>query len=99
MASESASALPEQASTASDALLEIRDLRVHFRASGLAARRGGVVRAVDGVTLSLRRGATLGLVGESGSGKTTLAKSLLRLEPVTSGEILFGGTDVAASEW
>ncbi len=96
MASESASALPEQAGTASDALLEIRDLRVHYRARGLAARRGGVVRAVDGVTLSLRRGATLGLVGESGSGKTTLAKSLLRLEPVTSGEILFGGTDVAA---
>ncbi|MGH3276165.1 MAG: ATP-binding cassette domain-containing protein, partial [Streptosporangiaceae bacterium] len=76
-------------------LLETRDLRVHYRAPRLG--RGGVVtRAVDGVTLTLRQGTTLGLVGESGSGKTTLAKSLVRLEPVTSGEILFGGVDIAA---
>jgi oligopeptide/dipeptide ABC transporter ATP-binding protein len=54
-----------------------------------------VVRAVDGVTLTLPRGATLGLVGESGSGKTTLAKSLVRLEPVTSGEVRFDGVDIA----
>ena len=77
-------------------LLEIRDLRVHYRAPGLLGRGGPPVRAVDGVSLTLRRGATLGLVGESGSGKTTLAKSLVRLEPVTSGEVIFGGEDIAA---
>ena len=77
-------------------LLEIRDLRVHYRAPGLLGRGGPPVRAVDGVSLTLRRGATLGLVGESGSGKTTLAKSLVRLEPVTSGQVIFGGEDIAA---
>jgi oligopeptide/dipeptide ABC transporter ATP-binding protein len=98
LASDSAAAQPEPAvdtEPASDPLLEIRDLRVHYRGRGLAGR-GSVIRAVDGVTLALRRGATLGLVGESGSGKTTLAKSLLRLEPVTSGQVLLRGTDITA---
>ena len=75
-------------------LLEISDLQVHYRAPRQAGLRAGVVRAVDGVTLSVARGVTLGLVGESGSGKTTLAKSLVKLEPVTSGEIRFGGTEI-----
>jgi oligopeptide/dipeptide ABC transporter ATP-binding protein len=98
LASDSAAAQPEPAAApepTSDPLLEIRDLRVHYRARGLTGR-GDVIRAVDGVTLALRRGATLGLVGESGSGKTTLAKSVLRLEPVTSGQVLLGGTDITA---
>jgi oligopeptide/dipeptide ABC transporter ATP-binding protein len=76
-------------------LLELRDLRVQYRAPRQRGLRAGVVRAVDGVTLSVARGSTLGLVGESGSGKTTLAKSLVRLEPVSGGEIRFGGTDIA----
>jgi oligopeptide/dipeptide ABC transporter ATP-binding protein len=75
-------------------LLEISDLQVHYRAPRQAGLRAGVVRAVDGVTLSVARGVTLGLVGESGSGKTTLAKSLVKLEPVTGGEIRFGGTEI-----
>jgi ABC-type glutathione transport system ATPase component len=102
LATDSAAARPDPAGPeasgpdAAAPLLEIRDLRVHYRAPALFGRGGPPVRAVDGVTLSLRRGATLGLVGESGSGKTTLAKSLIRLEPVTSGEIIFGGQDIAA---
>ena len=57
------------------ALLEVSDLRTHF----LTPR--GPVRAVDGVSLSLDRGVTLGVVGESGSGKTILARSIMNLLP------------------
>ena len=77
-------------------LLDVRDLRVYYRPAGRIGRRSLDVRAVDGVSLALQRGETLGLVGESGSGKSTLAKSLIRLEPVTSGEIRLDGTDILA---
>jgi oligopeptide/dipeptide ABC transporter ATP-binding protein len=77
-------------------LLDVRDLRVHYRSAAGIGRRGLGVRAVDGVTLALGPGETLGLVGESGSGKSTLAKSLIRLEPVTSGEIHLDGIDILA---
>jgi oligopeptide/dipeptide ABC transporter ATP-binding protein len=77
-------------------LLDVRDLRVHYRSPAGFGRRGPGVRAVDGVTLALGRGETLGLVGESGSGKSTLAKSLIRLEPVTSGQIHLDGIDILA---
>jgi oligopeptide transport system ATP-binding protein len=76
-------------------LLCVRDLRVHFPARrGLIGRPARVLRAVDGVSLKLARGQTLGLVGESGCGKSTLARAVLRLIPVTSGEVLFDGEDV-----
>jgi oligopeptide/dipeptide ABC transporter ATP-binding protein len=91
---DAAEAPAEAAVLAGPALLEVRDLRVHYRSAGQLGRRAGPVRAVDGVTLTLQRGATLGLVGESGSGKSTLARSLVRLEPVTSGEVQFGGVDI-----
>ncbi len=70
-------------------LLEARDLRVHFRLG-----RGRVVRAVEGVDLSVRRGETLGLVGESGCGKSTLGRALLRLEAATGGAVHAFGSDV-----
>jgi oligopeptide/dipeptide ABC transporter ATP-binding protein len=74
-------------------LLEVRDLTKHFISRvGLLDRAPRVVRAVDGVSFSVEQGETLGLVGESGCGKTTLVKSLLFLEPPTSGEIFFAGT-------
>lgn len=77
-------------------LVQARGLRTHFGGRGGLFGGGGAVRAVDGVDLDVRRGEVLGLVGESGSGKTTLGKTLLRLAPATSGEILFDGKDVAA---
>jgi len=73
-----------------DILLEVQDLKVHFpvrRSTGMA-RSAQAVRAVDGVTLSIRRGETLGLVGESGSGKTTLGRAVLRAVEPTSGRVI-----------
>jgi oligopeptide/dipeptide ABC transporter ATP-binding protein len=79
-----------------EALFDIRDLRKHYPVRGGFPGRGGTVKAVDGVTLRVRRGETLGLVGESGCGKSTLGRLLLRLEAPTAGSILFDGADVAA---
>jgi len=78
-------------------LLEINDLRVHFpvREGFVLERVRGQVRAVDGVSLSVRQGEVVGLVGESGCGKSTLARSIVRLVPVTSGAIRFEGVDLA----
>jgi peptide/nickel transport system ATP-binding protein len=80
-------------------LLELSDVRVHFGLRGsflqrMAGRDVGSVKAVDGVSLSLRRGQVLGIVGESGSGKTTLARAALRTVPVTSGSVRFDGIDI-----
>jgi len=80
----------------SEVLLEVRDLVKHFPVGGgVFKRSAGTVRAVDGVSFSLRRGETLGLVGESGCGKTTTGRCILQLERPTSGQIVFEGTDLA----
>src|ERR1700722_8771607 len=57
--------------------------------------RGAPLRALDGVSLEVRRGESFGLVGESGSGKTTLTRCVLRLETLTSGRVVFEGIDLA----
>jgi len=77
-------------------LVELRDIVMHFpvtRAT-LFRSRGEVVHAVDGVSLSIRRGETLGLVGESGCGKTTVGRVVAALYRPTSGSVLFEGIDI-----
>lgn len=78
----------------SEVLLSVEDLKTHFDVS---SRTGGSgkVRAVDGVSLTLRRGEALGLVGESGSGKSTVARSIMRLDRPTAGRIIFDGIDLS----
>jgi oligopeptide transport system ATP-binding protein len=74
----------------SDALIRTEELKVHFPIKrGLLQRQVGAIRAVDGVTLEICRGETLGLVGESGSGKSTFGRSLLHLEKPTGGTASF----------
>jgi peptide/nickel transport system ATP-binding protein len=74
-------------------LLEVKDLRTWFKTTA------GLVRAVDGVSLSIERGKTLGIVGESGCGKSVLSRSIMGLLPrrnvVRSGQVIFEGTDLA----
>jgi ABC-type microcin C transport system duplicated ATPase subunit YejF len=70
-------------------MVEARDVRVSYRMTrGLFGRDSSVVKAVDGVSLTLRKGQTIGVVGESGSGKSTLGKAILKLAPA-SGQISF----------
>jgi peptide/nickel transport system ATP-binding protein len=77
-------------------LLEVTDLKIHFPIrSGILQRVAGSVKAVDGVSLQLAQGRTLGLVGESGCGKTTVGKGILRLIEPSGGRVLFAGEDLA----
>lgn len=76
-------------------LLEVTDLAVHFRArSGRFDSQNAVVRAVDGVSFTVEKGATLGLVGETGCGKSTTARAILQLVKPTSGSVALAGTEL-----
>jgi len=76
-------------------LLVVQDLVKYFPIrAGVLQRVQGYVRAVDGVSFTVKRGETLGLVGESGCGKTTAGRTILRLIPATGGRVLFDGRDV-----
>jgi peptide/nickel transport system ATP-binding protein len=79
-------------------IVRVTDLRVHFpvRSRGVFPRTIGQVKAVDGVSLSIGSGETLGLVGESGCGKSTTGRAILRLLPVTSGRVEIEGTDITS---
>jgi len=78
-----------------DILLEVRDLKKHYPIkTGLFQRVTGHVKAVDGVSFSIRKGETLGLVGESGCGKTTVARAILQLQRPTSGSVKLNGTEL-----
>ena len=77
------------------ALLEVKNLKKHFPIKkGILSRTVGHVRAVDGISFTLKRGETLGLVGESGCGKTTVGRSIMRLIEPTSGQVNFNGQDL-----
>ncbi|NLE17180.1 MAG: dipeptide ABC transporter ATP-binding protein [Propioniciclava sp.] len=81
-----------------DVVLRAEELVKHYPIkTGVIRRTTGHVRAVDGVSLELRRGETLGVVGESGCGKSTLGRLLMRLEEPTSGRVSLDGVDMHAS--
>ena len=77
-------------------LVELEDLAVWFpiKSGVLLDRHVGDVKAVDGITLTIRRGETLGLVGESGCGKSTVGRAILRLYEPTAGTVTFDGQDI-----
>ncbi len=82
--------------TSSENLVDIRDLKMHFPVTSgvIIQRQTGAIKAVDGVTFSIKRGETLGLVGESGCGKSTTGRAILQLYKPTGGEVVFDGTDL-----
>ena len=78
-------------------LLEVRHLKKHFPIKGGVFRHVvGHIKAVDDVSLSIRKGRTFGLVGESGCGKSTLGRAILRLHEPTSGQVMLEGRDITA---
>ena len=84
-----------EALTSQRPILEVLDLKTHFPAAkNFLGKVKSYVKAVDGVSLQVYPGETLGLVGESGCGKTTLGRSILRLAEATSGKVLFEGKDI-----
>ena len=90
---------PPRADASAPVVVEARDLKVHFPIQrGFLRRTVGYVKAVDGVTVAVREGQTVGVVGESGSGKTTLGLALLRLIS-SRGEIRFAGRDIQGWSW
>ncbi len=80
-----------------DVLLELDNVVKHFpiKKGIFFKKQIGSVQAVDGVSLQVRRGETLGLVGETGCGKSTLARCIMRLYPLTSGRVIFDGEDLS----
>ena len=90
---------PDPAPAAAPEIMAADELRVWFPIKrGVIRRTVGHVKAVDGVTLALRQGHTLGVVGESGSGKSTLARALIRIEH-SRGAIRFDGRDIQGLDW
>lgn len=81
----------------SDVLLRITDLKMYFPITEgiIFQRRVGDIKAVDGITIDIKRGETLGLVGESGCGKSTTGRAILQLHRPTAGSVVFDGQDLA----
>jgi oligopeptide transport system ATP-binding protein len=87
-------------SSATQPLLRVQDLQMYFPITQgiLISRHVGDVKAVDGVTLSIQKGETIGLVGESGCGKSTVGRAILRLYRPTGGSVQFEGQDITTAE-
>lgn len=83
-----------------ETVLEVRDLKVHFpvMAGAVMRKQVGSVKAVDGVSFTVRRGETLGLVGESGCGKSTTGLAVLKMIDITSGQVVFEGQDITGAD-
>ena len=81
-------------------ILELKNLQTYFPVHRglLFKHRTGTVKAVDGVSLAVRRGEVLGLVGESGCGKSTLARTILQLVPATAGSVVLEGRNLTAAD-
>ncbi|HVB42763.1 MAG TPA: dipeptide ABC transporter ATP-binding protein [Streptosporangiaceae bacterium] len=94
--SQASSASDASADADGDTLVRVENLVKHFpvRGGGLISRTVGQVQAVDGISLTIKRGQTLGLVGETGCGKSTLARCIAGLIPITSGKVIFDGRDI-----
>ena len=75
-------------------LLQVNDLKKHFLLRGGLGTRAGYIYAVDGVSFSINRRETLALVGESGCGKSTVGRAILRLMPLTAGQVILDGTRI-----
>ena len=71
------------------ALLQVKDLKKHFQMG-----RGAALKAVDGISLEIKKGETFGLVGESGCGKSTVGRTLVRLYEPSGGRVMYGGKDI-----
>lgn len=87
----------EESAETPQLLVELKDIKTYFPAkTGFWGNVQTYTHAVDGVSLQIKKGRTLGLVGESGCGKTTLGRTMLRLIEPTAGQIIYNGTDVTA---
>lgn len=76
-----------------DTLLEVKGLKKYFTISkGFRNRNAKILKAVDGLDLTIHKGESVGLVGESGCGKSSFGRAVLKLQPITSGEIIYKGT-------
>jgi len=76
-------------------LLDVKNLKMHFPVhGGVLSRKVGSVKAVDGISLSIKKGQTLGIVGESGCGKSTLGKTIVRLNKPTAGSVHVNGANI-----
>ncbi len=81
-------------------ILEVKDLKQHFPIDngGIFKKQIGAIRAVDGISFTVRKGETLGIVGESGCGKSTTVRSIAQLYKPTSGQVLFHGVDLCTAD-